>query len=146
MNILFFVDEIVFHRKRGLPRWERIGHPVDTFLTGIAHGYLVLNPLHAGGSVLTFGMLAIVSSIAISKDEWVHKAECTAEEMWFHSLLFILHPVTLICSAWLSSQNLYLEIIRGQVFLIAAVLVYQIVYWNFLWKPNLASTTPSTTS
>ena len=24
------LDEYIFHIKRGLPRWERIGHPVDT--------------------------------------------------------------------------------------------------------------------
>jgi hypothetical protein len=24
------VDEVHFHRQRGLPRWERLGHPLDT--------------------------------------------------------------------------------------------------------------------
>jgi len=24
------VDEFYFHRRRGLPRWERLAHPLDT--------------------------------------------------------------------------------------------------------------------
>ncbi|HWU42647.1 MAG TPA: hypothetical protein VN132_04380, partial [Bdellovibrio sp.] len=27
---IMLIDEFFFHHKRGLPRWERIGHPLDT--------------------------------------------------------------------------------------------------------------------
>ena len=28
--LAMLVDELHFHRQRGLPRWERLGHPLDT--------------------------------------------------------------------------------------------------------------------
>lgn len=35
------VDETVYHRRRGLPRWERIGHPLDTLTLVACLAWLV---------------------------------------------------------------------------------------------------------
>ncbi len=37
-------DELVFHRRRGLPRWERLGHPLDTATAALCYGWLVWVP------------------------------------------------------------------------------------------------------
>ena len=29
-GLAILVDEFWFHHRRGLPRWERLGHPIDT--------------------------------------------------------------------------------------------------------------------
>ena len=42
---LMMVDELHFHRRRGLPRWERIGHPLDTATVLVCYGTaLTLSP------------------------------------------------------------------------------------------------------
>ena len=38
------VDEGWFHRRRGLPRWERLGHPLDTLTIAVCLGWLVVGP------------------------------------------------------------------------------------------------------
>src|SRR6185295_1334290 len=38
------VDELWFHRRRGLPRWERLGHPLDTLTVALCYGWLVALP------------------------------------------------------------------------------------------------------
>src|SRR5262249_11498801 len=39
------VDEGWYHNRRGLPRWERIGHPLDTLTVAATYGYaLVVGP------------------------------------------------------------------------------------------------------
>src|SRR5262245_62756094 len=55
------VDEFYFHRRRGLPRWERLGHPLDTlaalacfvWLLSAAAGALSLG-LYVGLGVLSW--------------------------------------------------------------------------------------------
>ncbi len=47
-GLAMFVDEFVFHRRRGLPRWERLGHPLDTLMVALCYGWLVaVPPSHA---------------------------------------------------------------------------------------------------
>ena len=42
--LLIFFDEGVFHLKRGLPKWERIGHPVDTLSVLACLVFVLLTP------------------------------------------------------------------------------------------------------
>jgi hypothetical protein len=42
------VDEFYFHRKRGLPRWERVGHPVDTFSVLLCFLFVLFVPYSEG--------------------------------------------------------------------------------------------------
>ena len=37
-GLAMLVDELLFHRRRGLPRWERIGHPIDTLSVLACYG------------------------------------------------------------------------------------------------------------
>ena len=93
--VLMMVDEFYFHYKRGLGRWERLGHPFDTSLVILCYAWAY----YWQGSELSsmfyavYALLVAGSMLAIAKDEWVHQAECLPAEQWVHSLLFMFHPV-----------------------------------------------------
>jgi len=144
------VDEGYFHIRRGLPRWERIGHPLDTLSVLVCMGYVLFVPFSASALYLYIG-LALFSSFLVTKDEFVHKHHCPASENWLHAVLFILHPITLAAagfiwpviqgvetaswiSDWLNEKEPLHLFLKVQFGLMTLFLLYQIVFWNFLWK------------
>ena len=139
------IDEFWFHRLRGLPRWERIGHPIDTFSFFLCIAYLLFVPFSMK-AIFPYALLAIVSCILVTKDELVHKEHCSGVENWFHATLFILHPITLAAAglmwpaahgvAWIGTLPQepivsFLQIQCGALFIFMA---YQILFWNIIWK------------
>ncbi len=151
------VDEAYFHYRRGLPKWERIGHPLDTFTVLICLGWLIFIPF-SSSSLIGYILLSAFSCIFVTKDEFVHKKHCPASESWLHALLFTLHPLTLILlgliwchlgdvklppnlQTFLPPFNLRI-FLWGEFLLMALFFFYQIVYWNFIWQEK-PSTTPS---
>ena len=94
------IDEAWFHRRRGLPRWERLGHPLDTLTVLACYALALALPATGAGAAVYF-CAAVFSCIFITKDEWVHVRHCTGGEMWLHAFLFVMHPVLLaIAGAW----------------------------------------------
>ena len=93
-------DEFGFHRRREVPRWEWLGHALDTlvFLACLACP-LLLPPL--GPNLRLYAGLAVFSCLLITKDEFVHQRLCSGGEQWLHAVLFLLHPVVLITTALL---------------------------------------------
>lgn len=140
------VDELYFHRQRGLPRWERLGHPVDTLSVLVCYAIaLSLRPTEAHAVV--YLVAAGFSCLLITKDELVHAQRCSPLELWLHSVLFVLHPIVLGIGGllWLRQERAMLWLSAS---LTAAFAVYQLLYWNVPWKKAFQSrsTTPSTTS
>ena len=131
--IAMIVDEAYFHRRRELPRWERIGHPLDTLTFVICLAWL----LATTPSNTTLGVyvgLAIVSTLFVTKDEFVHAKLCTGGEQWLHSILFVLHPIVLAAFAgmWWTGQTGPLV---GQFVVTVLFMTYQVVYWNLRGGP-----------
>ncbi|OFZ55615.1 MAG: hypothetical protein A2428_12200 [Bdellovibrionales bacterium RIFOXYC1_FULL_54_43] len=127
-------DEFYFHWRRGLPRWERIGHPIDTLSVLAVLGFSIyVEP--TAKEIPTFALLTTISSFCVTKDEWIHAKLCGGFEHWAHAVLFLFHPILLLGAGWLwwtrERPILFLE-----TALIGTFLVYQVTYWNFLW-PNL---------
>ena len=123
------VDEFYFHRRRGLGRWERIGHPLDTcsFLIPVAIA-LFFKP--ESMAFWSFVGVALFSCLFVTKDEFVHSQECDSKENWLHAVLFTLHPICLfaIYNLWLLDQQLSLSVF----FLVTLGFgIYQTVSWNF---------------
>ena len=134
MPIIIF-DEWVFHVKRGLPKWERIGHPLDTLSVIIA---LSLPAFFSYSPPLlkVYIALSVFSCLMVTKDEWVHKHHCPAAEHWVHALLFLNHPILLTAGGflWFSGLSwaaLFLKIQLGFAFIF---MTYQVIYWNFYAK------------
>ena len=46
-GIVITLDEFVFHVKRDLPKWERIGHPLDTLSVLICFAVVLFVPYSA---------------------------------------------------------------------------------------------------
>ncbi len=127
-GLAMLVDEAVFHRRRELPRWERIGHPLDTLTIVLCLGWLlVTTPSHT-----TLGVyigLAIGSTLFVTKDEFVHAKLCSGGEQWLHAILFVLHPIVLFAFGWMWSAGHTTPLV-GQLVVTTAFGVYQVVYWN----------------
>lgn len=148
--VVINIDEFYFHVKRGLPKWERIGHPLDTLTVLICFAFLLFFPYSSFHLKIYIG-LALFSCLFVTKDEFVHKECCPASEQWLHALLFLNHPIVLTAAAllwpilshasvpsWLSSLIPHSELIRIALLLqtgaIALFFCYQLIYWNVLWK------------
>ncbi len=127
-TVLMIVDELYYHRRRGLGVSEAAGHAMDTclFLAAVSlPSFLTAKPSALAG----YALLALVSSLVITKDEWVHASECKPGEQWLHSLLFVLHAPVLIGFGlvWVRYPNSVL--IRGLPGLVAGWALYQTTYW-----------------
>lgn len=131
-------DELVFHRRRGLPRWERWGHPIDTLSTALCYGWLVSRAPDAPHALAGYVALCVASCLLITKDELVHAQLCEPAEGWLHSVLFVLHPVVFLCF-WLLWQAGEGRLVQGALLLTLGVMFYQLVYWIPAWSRSKAS-------
>jgi hypothetical protein len=148
-------DEGVFHRKRGLPAWERVGHPLDTLTVAVCYAWLVASPPGPHALAVYVG-LAGFSCLFVTKDEFVHARLCEPAEGWLHSILFVLHPVVFLAFGvlWYSApasgpagQGAFF--VRAQLVATLGFCLYQVLYWSVPWKKlfrNPAITAPSTTT
>lgn len=135
-----FFDEFHFHRRRGLPLWERIGHPIDT-LSVLACLLLALLCPFSTRLLRAYIALAAASCLLVTKDEFVHARYCSPGEHWVHALSFILHPLVLIAAAaaWPAIHDAAAlpwprAVLSVQAAVTALFMAYQAVYWNLLWR------------
>jgi hypothetical protein len=124
-------DELVYHRRRGLPRWERIGHPLDTLTVVLAYGWVL-----AGGGLVGYVALACFSCLFVTKDEPVHARECDAGEMWLHAVQFVLHPIAFLVFGLLWAEGGHTIFLWLWLAVTALFGAYQTIYWNLVWKPE----------
>lgn len=153
--VAMVLDEGYFHKKRTLPRWERIGHPIDTLSVLMCFLFAVMVPF-SYSSLKIYLLLSAVSCILVTKDEFVHKQYCCAKENWLHALLFTLHPITLGLAGfiwpvsqgkpvvfwiqqWLREPQILRKLLLFQVGALSLFLMYQVIYWNVIWKEKNAS-------
>ena len=136
-SVVIGIDEGVFHLKRGLPRWERIGHPLDTLSVIICLMFVLCVP-YSGPALKWYTGLALVSCLMVTKDEFVHKHHCPASEQWLHALLFINHPILLTCIGliWKNPTPFFTYFLMAQTFFAVLFFLYQAIYWNLIWKPK----------
>jgi hypothetical protein len=133
--LAMLIDEGWYHRRRGLPRWERIGHPVDTLSVALCYGWLLASRPEEPRALPIYVALAFASSLLVTKDEPVHARRCEPGEQWLHAVLFVLHPMVFVAFGviwWWGDR----WVIAGQLALTLALMLYQVVYWSLLWKPG----------
>ena len=128
-GVAMFFDEIYFHRKRGLPLWERIGHPLDSLSVLLCYGFIYLKNPTTANIYIYIGLCAF-SSLLITKDEFIHTEKCEARENWLHAFLFVLHPITFLCAGIIWKENLSQPFLLFQPVVIFAFMMYQIIYWS----------------
>jgi hypothetical protein len=142
--ICIAADEFYFHRRRWLPRWERLGHPLDTLSMLACLIWLLTAPLSALSASAYIG-LSLFSCLFVTKDEPVHNKRCSPHEQWLHALLFILHPLVLLSAgllwpAWRRQTLSFIhytgferEFLVGYTILTLFFGIYQLIYWNVIW-------------
>jgi hypothetical protein len=131
-GLVIAADEFICHRRRGLPLWEIVGHPLDTVTVVAAYAFLCLcapTPTHQ----LVFTGLAVFSTLFVTKDELVHAERCAPGEHWLHSLLFVLHPTAFFCGALLWIRGIGAMFFAVQLALVSLFLFYQVIYWGLSW-------------
>jgi len=128
------VDEGWYHRRRGLPRWERIGHPLDTLTVVACYAWTLAFSFEHAGAPLAYAILAVFSCVFITKDEFIHASRCSPGEIWLHSVLFVLHPIVLGATGYLWFLGGHRALIVGQLVIALGFAAYQFVYWRFLWQ------------
>lgn len=146
------IDEFVFHHRRGLPRWERIGHPLDTLSVLLVSG-IAYFATFSNSNLQFFAVLSLMSCLFVTKDEWVHSRLCDAREQWLHGVLFVCHPLVFVSTAFLwcwrdrpdllslggDQQNIAALAVQGQFFLLSFFLAYQVIYWNIFRQNQTVS-------
>ena len=137
--LVMAVDEGWFHRRRGLPRWERLGHPLDTLTTAACFAWIVTVPNETEGALAIYVGLSAFSCLFITKDKLVHARLCTPAEHWLHALLFVLHPIVLLCFGWIWASGGHHWVLEGQLLLTVTFLTFQILYWSVYWEPHPAA-------
>ena len=131
------VDELWFHRRRGLPRWERWGHPIDTLGTALCYAWLLTRSPGSPHALAGYVALCAVSCLLITKDELVHAERCEPAEGWLHSVLFVLHPVVFLCF-WLLWSSGAVYLVQGALLLTLGLMLYQLLYWSAPWQRTKA--------
>jgi hypothetical protein len=131
-GLVMAVDEFYCHYRRGLPKWERIGHPLDTLSVLICIGICVffmptIQNLHY------FIAAALFSCLFITKDEFIHNNVCDGFEQWLHALLMVLHPLVLIATGLLWFQNA-VPFLKFEFFIFIVFFLYQIIFWGICAK------------
>ncbi len=155
-SIVITLDEYLFHLKRGLPKWERIGHPLDTLTVIACLGYVLIFPYSTFHLYIYIG-LSLFSCIFVTKDEFIHKECCPAAEQWLHSILFLNHPVLLAATglmwpllhenqapplwltSWLQDAHFLKAFLSFQIAFATLFFLYQVIYWNIIWKEKKQS-------
>lgn len=130
------VDEGYFHHRRGLPKWERLGHPLDTLTAAFCYAFLVFVSPTTPYALYMYAGLACFSCLFITKDEFVHAKVCDPHEGWLHAVLFVLHPVVFFAFGAIWWSGAYSFVLRGELVLTLAFLTYQLVYWSLIWSPR----------
>jgi len=150
--LCMIADEVYFHYRRPLPRWERWGHPLDT-LTVLLCWSVIFFVEPGPISVAVYAALSVLSCLCVTKDEWVHAQRCSAGEHWLHALLFILHPLILVSAGllwqamhtraasplalgWLQYTGWERPFFIANAALTLLFGLYQLLYWNVLWKSD----------
>jgi hypothetical protein len=126
--LLMTVDEAL-HRRRGLKRWERWGHPLDT-LTVLAPISFALLSEFTPTNLWIYGGLSAFSCLFVTKDEWVHQQDCGPGEHWLHSVLFILHPLLFLLVYAFWAGEAFPTWFKLIPLLILGFGCYQLLYWN----------------
>ncbi len=168
--LAMIVDEAWYHRRRGLGRWERWGHPADTLTVLVCYLLALAAPAAAGpgfsagfnGLPAGLGLYldaAAFSTLFVTKDEWIHAGACTGGEMWLHAFLFALHPVLLFLAGlhgWSAPEpasggapglastgggrGFFGAFLAGQAMVTGMFLLWQISYWNGPWARSIPAT------
>jgi hypothetical protein len=117
--IVIFVDEFYFHFAPGQPRWERIGHSLDT-VTVLAPVLWLLVSAPSERNLIVFSCCrSLCSGRALEPRRALYHASA--------------EPIT-----WLGEFHGLEFALPAQAAALALYMISQAVYWNLIWKAPAA--------
>jgi 2-polyprenyl-6-hydroxyphenyl methylase/3-demethylubiquinone-9 3-methyltransferase len=134
------VDEVWFHHRRELPRWERIGHPLDTLTIVLCLAWLTAASPTAGYALPVYVGLAVFSTLFVTKDEAVHARLCNGGEQWLHAILFVVHPLVLIGLGLIWWSGAHPTVLVIGLVATLGFASYQALHWNLPRRPRASRT------
>jgi hypothetical protein len=133
---LIAVDEFICHRSRVLPRWELVGHPIDTFCLWAYLAALWFLDADFVWALSVAAILGFISCLVITKDEWEHKKHSSAFENWLHAMLFVIHPtvVLLYYYLWYEDVDDFIPLLHMSFVLVGSYFFFQCFMSWFRWQ------------
>ncbi|MCB0416951.1 MAG: hypothetical protein KDD39_04830 [Bdellovibrionales bacterium] len=122
------IDDGIFHRRRGLTKFESFGHVADSLVFGTVLCIPAFAPADPHWLSLYLAG-AVFSAVFITKDEWIHAESCRPMENWLHSLLFLNHPVLFFLTGSLWWQHEAEELRVALPFAVFGFSIYQWAAW-----------------
>ena len=141
-GLAILVDEAWFHHRRGLPRWEQIGHPLDTLTVAAGFAWLCLTRPDQSFALPVYIALGAFSCLFVTKDTPLHARVCNAGEMWLHAVLFVLHPLVFVASGFIWWFGLAPGLLAGQLVVMLVYASYQFFYWRWWWHRRQSNPSP----
>ena len=139
--VLYFLDEHIFHRERGLSTNEIKSGVFDGILFVITVGLTIFTTYSESLSYL-YITLATLSCLSIIKHEYFYPEVLSKKERLTHALLYIVHPLILYAFylSWQSNlfdQNLLYWMLQLAYFALAFKSAsFYIIYWNYIYEKD----------
>ena len=137
--LLYFIDEHVIHRKRGLAPNEIKSGIFDGILYVITVGLTIFTSYTETLGVIYF-ILATLSCLSIIKHEYFYPEVLEKRERIIHALLYVFHPLILFAffESWKSNlfdNHLHYWILQLCYFALAFKgATFYIIYWNYIYE------------
>ena len=137
--LLYFMDEHIFHRERGLSPSEIKSGMFDGILFVLTVGLTIFSTYSTGLAYL-YITLASLSCLSIIKHEYFYPDYLSKRERITHALLYIIHPLILYAfyNSWKSNlfdENLMYWMLQLAYFALAFKSAsFYIIYWNYVYE------------
>lgn len=139
-GILFFLDEHILNKRRGLSKVEIISSLVDGILYLVLVAMTVFAPFNEFTRLL-YLTLAVLSCLSIIKNEWIYP-DLEKVERLVHAALYILHPLIIYAFyiSWkqdfFNTQMTYWMLQLCYLILGFKAMSYHVIYWNYIYQGN----------
>ena len=133
---LFYIDEYILNKKRGLTQIEINSALADGVLYLTLVGMTLFAPYNHVTKYIYLG-LCLVSCLSIIKNEWLYPQLDKLERL-IHAGLYVLHPLILYAfylswqQQFFSTEMTYWMIQLCYFILGFKAMAYHVIYWNYI--------------
>lgn len=141
--VLFYIDEYILNKKRGLSQLEINSALIDGLLYLILVAMTIFAPFN-GITKTIYISLSFVSCLSIIKNEWLYPNLEKVERL-VHAGLYVLHPLILYAFyiSWerdfFNNEMTYWMLQLCYLVLGFKAISYHVIYWNYIYQGNKGS-------
>lgn len=134
---LFYIDEYILHKRRGLSKSEINSGLIDGILYLVIVALTIFTTFNPTLGYIYIS-LGVLSCISIIKNEFLYPLDISRHERLIHAGLYVLHPLILYAfyiswemNFFVTNMN-YWMMQLGYLALAVKVVVYHLIYWNYI--------------